>query len=260
MIVKTKYADRVVLVTTTFSPSLQDLRAQLALKTCTAAIEHGYQIVVVDGSQSAEFKEALCATGARVIDQVLSGMGASRREALNAGLTMVDDGGVVVWLEPEKYPLIPFLDQCISPVMEGGAHVVIPRRRTLQNYPVYQQWSELTANWLLGDITGRRDIDFYSGPRIMSWKTAHLMAQYDGRCGDNRYNDRWEILFIPLLWFIEKGLRIVSITIDYVHPIEQLVEDNQAVREKREQQREDIVSTMRAEIIRLGLKSSILHC
>ncbi len=254
-VIKTKYTDRVVLVTTTFSPSLQDMRAQLALKTCTTAVAHGYRIVVVDGSPSIEFKEALRATGACVLDQVLPGMGASRREVISAGLEMVESNtGVIVWLEPEKHSLVSLLDECVAPIVQGFADVVIPRRRSFDNYPLYQQWSELTANWLLGDITGRRDLDFYSGPRIMTCEAARLMMSYNGRCGENQYNDRWEILFVPLLWFIEKGLRIVSVTVNYVHPTEQLIEDDLITRAKRDEQRTSLVATMRIEMIRLGLK------
>ena len=111
-VIKTKYADRVVLVTTTFSPSIDDMRGRLALKTCHMARECDYSIIVVDGSPSQEFKQALRETGATVIDQKEFGMGASRRETLNAGVAY--DAEVVVWLEPEKHPLVPLLDVCIE--------------------------------------------------------------------------------------------------------------------------------------------------
>ncbi len=241
--------DRIVLVTTTFSKSVEDVRAQLALKTCRAARDNNYRIIVVDGSPCEEFKQALRETGATVIDQKKPGMGQSRRECFDAGLSTGAD--VIVWLEPEKYTLVPLLGPCVSPVLSGEVDVVIPRRRNLDGYPQYQHWSELRANWELGNITKRFDIDFYIGPRIMNRQATMIMAEYQ----PIHYGDNWEILFIPLLWFLTGGVSIDSVIVDYVHPAEQLIEDDESMRSKRDKQRIDLVSAMQREAVRLGLSS-----
>jgi hypothetical protein len=230
------------------------MRAKLAIKTCQAATDHGYTIVVVDGSPSSEFKAALRGAGAIVCDQIQSGMGASRREALRAGLDFMVDASVVVWLEPEKYPIVPLLEDSIGVVINERAEVVIPYRLTFTNYPAYQAESEVKANAEIAMFTGRRDLDYYIGPRIMTRRAAELMAEYDGKiAGQQVYGDKWEILFIPLLWFMAKGWWIDSFAVDYIHPIEQLVEDDDAMRAKRDEQRKVIVGAMRQEAVRLRL-------
>lgn len=252
VLIKTSaFADQTVLVTTTFSPSVDDTRGQLAFKTCRGAVERGFEIIVVDGSPSQEFKAELWNTGARVVDQTEKGMGPSRRQTFSEGLGCGRE--VIVWLEPEKHSLVPLLDDCIRPVSEEGADIVIPRRRTFQNYPHYQQWSEMTANWLLGDVTGRYDLDFYVGPRIMSLRAARLMASYGTKDGEVMYGDNWEIIFIPILWSMKRRHSIRSVTVDYIHPPEQSTEDTPEMRQKRDRQRVELVGAMSIEAKRLNL-------
>ena len=215
------------------------------------ARECDYSIIVVDGSPSQEFKQALRETGATVIDQKEFGMGASRRETLNAGVAY--DAEVVVWLEPEKHPLVPLLDVCIEPIISGRAKVVIPRRKTFTNYPAYQAESERKGNAAMMQLTGL-DLDYYIGPRVLSSVAAQSMATYDGKLdGKQVYGDKWEILFVPLIWFIDRSWTITSVEVDYIHPAEQLIEDDEAMRAKRDEQREVLVSAMTAEAKRLKL-------
>ena len=124
-------------------------------------------------------------------------------------------------------------------------------------YAQYQQLSEYRGNWELGNITGRHDLDLFSGPRVMNVKAATMMAKYTGTCGKNRYGDKWEILFVPVLWWIKNGLQICSRVVDYVHPIEQRAEDGPEMRAKRDEQRTSIVHAMSREAKRLGIMSFV---
>lgn len=221
------------------------MRAQLALETCNKACELGFQIIVVDGSPCQELKRALRDTGAIVVDQNQLGMEGSRRQVLQLGLERFPEAKVYVWLEPEKHPMVDLLDPCIRPIIEpedGPVDVVIPRRKTLTNYPLYQQWSELTANWQLGDIMNRYDLDLYSGPRFMSRRATQRMAKFNSG-GDGK----WKIIFLPLVGMMFDGWRIKSVTVDYIHPIEQLVEDDEFMRVKRDEQRDALVGAMSVE-------------
>ncbi|MDD5165084.1 MAG: hypothetical protein PHG25_00910 [Candidatus Pacebacteria bacterium] len=247
------HSKKVVLVTTTFSKSIHETRAQLALKTCQACVEHGYDLIIVDGSPCAEFKKALQDAGATVIDQITSGMGASRRQALGAG---IDSGAdIIVWLEPEKYTLVPLLVPCLNEIIFEEADVVIPRRKNLDGYPAYQQFSEYRGNWALANATNRPDLDLFFGPRIMTPQAARMMAVYNGKNGNCSYGDNWEIIFIPMLWFLDAGYEIKSVTVDYVHPTEQLVEDDADMRGKRDKQRIDLSTAMMTEAARLSNKN-----
>lgn len=235
-----------VLLTATFSPSVEDTRAKLALKTCNNARERGFPIVVVDGGPCQKFKQALKDSGAVVIDQKEPGMEASRRQVLKMGLERFPQVKVYGWLEPEKHSMVDVLDECVRPIIDRETlrpfDVVIPRRKTMVNYPMYQQWSELTANWYLGDITCRYDLDLYSGPRFMSRRATQRMAAFSSG-GDGK----WKIIFLPLVGMMFDGWLIKSVTVDYIHPIEQLVEDDDAMRAKRDLQREALVEAMRVE-------------
>ncbi len=85
----------------------------------------------------------------------------------------------------------------------------------------------------------------------MNRQAAMIMAEYQ----PIHYGDNWEILFIPLLRFMAGGIPIDSVIVDYVHPVEQLIEDDESMRSKRDKQRIDLVSAMQREAVRLGLSS-----
>lgn len=248
----TDMKDRVVLVTTTFTKDPEnDIRAKLALRSCEAAAESTYPLIVVDGSGIGHpFQNLMRQRGANVIDQVGKGMGASRRECLRAGLATGAD--IIVWLEPEKHSIVLLLEACIDLVKYGTFDVVIPRRKSMMSYPKYQAWSEMEANLQLHGITGL-PLDYYIGPRVMNRQTAELMADYQPN-PELGYGDNWEILFLPLLHMMQKGLTIGSYTVEYTHPEEQRVEDDQAMRDKRDKQRNDLVTAMGREAKRLGIR------
>jgi hypothetical protein len=246
----------VVLVTTTMYSSMNDIRAPLAVKTCLAAKNCGYRIIVADDS-SYDIKVALRETGATVIDRAPGlGIGASRRLALVEGVN--SKARVVVWLEPEKYTLIPLLVPSISKVFTREVDVVVPRRKNLDTYPEYQHFSELRGNHEIGNVTGRPDLDLYFGPRVLSSEAAEFMSKYIGKCGENTYADNWEILFIPIVWMLtpnQSRFIVKSVVVDYDHPPEQLIEDDLEMKIKRDRQRSDIVSSVTQEAKRLGLSA-----
>jgi hypothetical protein len=159
------------------------------------------------------------------------------------------DATAIVWLEPEKYTIVPLLAPCIE-MIKAGYEIVIPTRESLESYPMYQELSELRANRELGFITGRPELDLMFGPRVMSRRGTNLFLDYTGKFG----GDNWEILFIPVLWAIQHDLKIGERRVDYVHPIEQTVAEtgNWTINEKRDKQRRDLVAAMRAEAQRLG--------
>ncbi|MES2314811.1 MAG: hypothetical protein V4524_02655 [Patescibacteria group bacterium] len=250
-----EHLKKVVLVTTTSYQSVDEPRARLAIKTCLACKQHGYNLIVIDGSPCLSFKKALRETGVIVIDQKESGMGASRRQALGAG---IDSGAdIIVWLEPEKHTLIPLLVPCLNEIVFEEADVVIPRRKNLDGYPPYQQFSEYRGNWELANITNQPALDLYFGPRVMTAEAARMMAIYNGADEPDSDSDKWQILFVPVLWFLDAGLEVKSVTVDYVHPPEQLAEDDAGMREKRDVQRARINASMELAAARLNFE--VLH-
>lgn len=241
----------VVLVTTTFSPNADDLRFRLALDTCREAARCGYQLVIVDDSPPEEAKGLLEAAGATVFKQTEKGMGGSRRQVLREALARGAE--TIVWLEPEKAPLVGLLGPCIDMVSSSGYDLVIPMRRTLESLPTYQQRSEYWANLLLAHVTKRYDLDLMFGPRVMSREAAELFLSYDGSAGD-----LWHILFLPVLRALAAGMNIGKVVVEYVHPPEQTAaeEGNEAMDAKRDQQRVAIVAAVQQEAVRLGLAAA----
>ncbi len=243
---------KVCLVTTTFTKDGNDMRFKLALKTCQMAREHEYPIYIVDGSPDQMMQTQLILNGATKVNSERGrGMGASRRQCLLMGLATNAD--VIIWLEPEKHTIVPLLGKCVELIQSNQAQLVVPRRRNLDGYPMYQQLSEHRGNWEIGNILGRTDLDLYIGPRVMNRAAATIMASYNGKCGENTYGDRWEILFIPIAQMISAKMNIQSVVVDYVHPTEQLVEDDELMRKKRDEQFKDLVESMGAEAKRLDI-------
>lgn len=230
---------RVRVVTTTLA-EIDDPRVGFAVRTIKAVRElTGQQLIIVDGSKPLT-KGVFESAGAEVHDQVPgSTMGASRRQAIQLGL---DAGAqVIVWLEPEKYPMVPFLPQLVAPVLSDDFHLVIPRRRSLQSYPAYQMAKELEGNWQAASMTGRPDLDLWSGPRIMNRRVAEIFTAYKGQ-----YRDRWESIFVPAVWALLMDFRVGSVEVDYVHPFEQAMQEDGSpeFNRKRDVQLEDILAAI----------------
>lgn len=239
---------KVVLATTTFAKKVDELRFLMALHTCEEAIRCGYEIVVVDDSGE-EMRRALQGRGATVFTQETPGMGASRRQAIGEALKAGAD--VVIWLEPEKYPIVPLFGPSIDMVANESFDIVVPWRRSLESYPAYQELSELRANRELGQITGRPELDLMIGPRVMSRRGAELLLEYTGQEG----GDKWHILFLPILWALKNGYKVGSKEVDYIHPSEQTAaeEGDEEMNKKRDEQRRDLVGTMAGVAAKLGL-------
>lgn len=103
---------RAILATTTYvrnRNNFERVRARLALKTMYEARLHNYDIVVVDGGSPDDFIYNLLDLEAMVYEQEVPGMGNARRQALRLAKETSSGGGAVVWLEPEKYTLTPFI-------------------------------------------------------------------------------------------------------------------------------------------------------
>ena len=215
-IMKDEISDKIVIATTTlYRSSLENdlVRAEIAKETITNAKELGYKIIVVDGGSSAELLRDFERLGAEVCQQELSGMGNCRRQAFK----LAYDSGkeIIVWTEPEKAPFIHQIDKAVKPIIDGSADLVIPKRKSLESYPVVQQYAELLCNTFLRELTGR-DLDYCFGPRIWKREFSSYFTEYKGE-----YGDKWEVTLIPIIDAISAGERVASVEIDYVHPRQQ---------------------------------------
>ncbi len=177
-------------------------------------------------------------------------MGQSRRECLKAGLDTTAE--VVIWIEPEKYPVVPLLDSCSEMILSGSYDFVLPARYNLDGYPRYQALSEHRAMWSIGRLTGRPDLDWMFGPRVMSRRGVELMMTYTGQAG----GDSWHILVVPILWALARNMRVGSRFVNYVHPAEQSAaeEGDEAMDRKRDEQRLVLTKVVEEQAGHLGLE------
>jgi len=207
--------------TTTFYKSTTDLRLGLTLKTLNALRESQISAAVVDGSPSEEIKTRLKATGAIVIPEISDAtMGDGRRQVIKEAGAASNDH-VVFWMEPEKYPMVPFIRQICAPIYEGDADIVVPRRADeLSSYPKTQRLAEQCGNAIFEAVTGLA-LDVWIGPRAINAKGLAHFAKYDGT-----YGDKWQSIFMPLLTAAKDGLRLTEVVVDYVHPPEQTEAEN----------------------------------
>ncbi|MEK7536909.1 MAG: hypothetical protein AAB584_00475 [Patescibacteria group bacterium] len=214
---------RVVIATTTWYRSPDEVRAKEAFKTVRSATSSSLPIVVVDGSPSMEVKARLIDLRAVLLAEEKGTMGLSRRQAIREAVRLAGEDGVVVWMEPEKNPLVSFIHQMVQPILDGQYEIVVPRRRDcLASYPEFQMHAELYGNDGFRLLTGKA-LDVWFGPRAFSTEAAKYFLAYDGKSldGSKYYGDRWDSIFIPLVRAITEGQRVGEVVVDYIHPQEQ---------------------------------------
>lgn len=270
---------KAVIVTTTFTEDpMGDYRFLLALQMCQAAKALGYPVIVVDGSLDFEVsRNALYYAGATLVEkQVEPGTGASRRHCIRAGLDNIRTAGLlnlaghahahqdfvdidaIAWIEPEKVGMVPCLAPCIEMVKQGYDIVIPWRNQLFADYPPYQALSEARAAHEIAEVTGVT-ADYLIGPRIMSRRAAELLLSYRGHSRVDPiavYDDNWGILFVPLLWALQDGLKVGSCAVNYAHPpVQTAIEaGNPAYDRKRDVQRIALVAAMRQEAELIGFK------
>lgn len=237
-----------VIATTTFYFNLDEVRTRLALKTICEARKLDYQIIVVDGSPNF-IKDAFLNAGAIVLNQNEKGMGPGRRQAIREAANLAGPNGAVIWMEPEKTPLICQLNELLEYFWLKKDPLLIPGRRTLDSYPKSQQHAEWLGNRIFQMITGK-DLDVWFGPRIFSTEISGFFLNYKGE-----YGDKWDSIFIPILRILASGKTVAGYGIDYAHPQEQTTtEENDLLMDlKRIEQLTTLVNAIRKESEILGL-------
>jgi hypothetical protein len=244
------------IVTATRYESANTLRAQLAQKTIKSARRNDIPIIIIDDSPR-NVRTCFQKIGGDITiePQISTGFGSAIRQAFLAGIDAGWD--VIVWMEPEKYPLVPLLLPAIMRVAHNLSDMVIPRRLSMHSYPPYQRRSERKANRQIRTIMKRPDIlDLMFGPRVVSKRVAQLFADYEPPAG----SDMWETLFVPVFQSLNNWDMVTSMTVHYIHPPEQTATENgdPAMDRKRDLQRQAIIKAMRGEARRLK-ELELLH-
>ena len=243
---------RAILATTTYAKDASEwerVRAGCTLKTIAAAVQHNYEIVAVDGGSPAEHIAAMRLLGAHVYMQETPGMGNARRQTLRLARDMATDDQVVVWIEPEKYPMVPLLTESIEKIVGEGHDLVMFRRVTLDSYPPEQAMTYKMVALAFYYLTGI-DSDYLFGPMGLSRRAVEYFLAYESKFGD-----LWDSIHSPKVRIIHDGLRWTIVTVDYRHPPEQTkAETGMALFMKRVEQIRQVVEALTYEVDSLGMR------
>ena len=237
------------------------LRGDLAIEAIMLAKDKGYQLVIVDGGSSGEFKDKFTEAGIKIVDQQEQGMSAGRRQTFKEA-SVLQGVEVICWTEPEKISMIGNLHGAAKPILEGGADIVIPTRteESYKTYPSLQARSEKRANQLFSQVLRLCELlsadspylDVFFGPRIFRNSPEILQLftrRYQLKPGSFkkasvRPDNYLNTTFFPIILALEQNLRVTSFVIDYIHPPKQTQFEtgNTGFDEKRRRQKIDIVS------------------
>lgn len=237
-----------VIATATFYRDPDDIRAALALETMKSARVYGYPVIVVDGGSPDFVVRAFANTGAQVFSQN-EGMGKDRRKALKEAAGRAGPGGCVVWLEPEKHPLVAELHKVVRVLQAGDADLIIPRRESLDSYPREQALAEMFGNLAVSYML-RRNLDHWFGPFAANHKALQHFLDYEGD-----YGDLWDSIHIPRLRVVAAGLRIADVLVHYEHPLSQTQQETgkHSFIVKRLAQLQNLIPSFHQEAAKLGL-------
>jgi hypothetical protein len=219
----------IALATTTFEPDPEHVRAQLAFEFADLAAQYSYPAIMVDGGSPESFQDALRARGAHVfleVDHPHGVLGPGRRQALAAA---AEYGDTVVWLEPQKGGLIPYLGELNRPIVAGEANLVNPHRTEagFQSLSPEQMHAERFGNLAVAYAIGRTDpgkmLDIWFGAMLLDHEALDIFLKYDAA----KYGapDAWDSILISRIEAIAYGLEVVSQDVDYRYPPEQTADE-----------------------------------
>ena len=269
-------ATPLIVFTCTYYPATTDLRYKQFLETLEAAQKHELCIVVVDGSPDAVHEELKGTYGGKdgivIVKQTYQGgKGAALREAADVataggqGAFEVGSETLLCWQEPEKTDQISHWRKVLD-AMTVADDVAVPRRTTklfMQSYPIEQYHSETYGNLYLDTVMknaikqsdgntmklpvadtptprGVSLIDWHFGPFAFRAKHIKLWSTYKGSSYDAQ--------LIPIVHGIRRGLRVVSVDVDFVldERMREQEENNVDFIEKRLNQLNDLDPKVKA--------------
>lgn len=234
----------IVLATSTFYKTPDELRFRLACQMIQTATNAGYPVIDVDGSTEPAVREKLIASGAVVFPQFVPGMGPGRRQmffhAMEHCRAQGYDDAIIVWLEPEKVDVVRSVELFVSPLLKGADVVILKRSRSSleATYPAFQVESETLANEVYNEAIGREGYDPMSGPVAFRLSMAEYFV-----CNNPKefgLEDTYVCHYAALLAMADGHNVVSSPEIDFHYPSEQREEEEKAltdvIREKRKWQ------------------------
>lgn len=267
----------IAIVTGTFYPtwyegqvketlSSDKLRGDLALLCFASSQNRNYNLFVVDGGSSDEFKKALERNHITYeMQKQGGGQGPARRQGLSLAESIAEVR-IICQTEPEKVSLVTDCVEIASlPILENDADIVLPTRssQSFSTYPQHQVEQEQKANALYNKILRSHgllkengpDLDFWFGPKFLANKpevTELFKKIYQFKKGITAIDAKVNVemysnpLLFPVVTALHKGLRVKSIEVPYRHPQAQTTfeEGNPSFDMRRDRQRRTITTEL----------------
>lgn len=242
---------------------IDKVRGDLAIQFLKIASAKGYQVIVVDGESSKTFhKEIKKIPGVIVLKRRGYKRSPARRLALRKASKLFGVRAIII-TELEKVSLVAdYIPIVVKPILDGDIDIVIPKReeKSFQaTYPDYMYQSEIEGNGMYNEAlringllsSSDEDLDAFFGPRVLKNEpkiVSLFMRQYHintmGSLFDKFLYDAEQYsnaLYFPIVLALKKGARVKSVTIPFIYPETQKVNEEKGQRqlfiEKRKSQR-----------------------
>lgn len=226
------------------------IRGDLAIEFAEKVSEAGYHLVIADKDSPMTFlKELQSILPIKIIRRKLDGSGSGKRLAIGRAVK-IPGVEVIMLCEPEKISIVTTcLDQIVTPILEGKADIVVPKRDDelfKMTYPRYMYDSEIEANNIYNEALYSAKIlpkkmpalDWFFGPRAFrnNKKIAALfrrtfvftgISMFDKIYNPDTYSNT---VFFPVVMALKRRFRVMQVEIPFRYP--HLQKENEDVGEK----------------------------
>lgn len=263
----------IAIVTTTFYPfwyretlknnsteqvKIDKIRGDLAIEMLSEAKKKNFQIILIDAGSSRVFTKEIARIGIKIIRPKNKALSPSRQYGFILASKM-KGVKVICWLEPEKVSIPKdCLPQAVLPILNNQADIVIPKRdkKAFSTYPSFQARIEKIANkkWnsrlkehkLLSKKA--EELDIWFGPKFFKNdpKLINIFQKSYQFKDKIQKLDIWSnAIIFPIITALKLGYKVVSSKVQYEHPKQQTVAEENSVlmRRKRQIQYQSILST-----------------
>lgn len=208
------------------------IRGDLALQFIQNALSKNYQVVLVDGKSSKNFRKKISNfKNLKNIKRRSFEYSPAKRQAFKAA-SKLPGVKIIITSEPEKVPLVNNIPDIIKPILKGKADIVVAKREAIlfkKSFPDYMYKSEIEANkeynkqLRLNNLLSKKDadLDMFFGPRIFT-NTPEILSLFTGNFLKDMNNTDPEkqsnTLYFPIVMALKLGLKVESVEIPFSYP------------------------------------------
>lgn len=233
---------------------IEKIRGDLILYGLRFAASVGYKVSIVDGGSTKTFqKELKKMPGISVVFSKIHKRSPNRRRAVFEA-SEIPGVRAIVMTEIEKVSFITdCIEKSVAPIILNEADIVVPRREDKlfkKSYPSYMYESESEGNLLYNEglrsvgllSTHQDDLDVFFGTRVFrndKKMLKQIFSHYEANMFDSLIAHNLFDLeeysngqFFPVVKALEKGYRVISVTVPFYYPEKQKENEDKGEREK----------------------------